>query len=93
MIFNSSHVTQLKSVYFVMTSSNMNRSNDPVSFPSQADVVVIGGGIMGCSTLYHLTKEGVGNAVLLERNQLTSGTTWHSAAQVRALRSTQNLTN
>ena len=47
---------------------------------------------MGCSTLYHLAKMGVGDAVLLEKNKLTSGTTWHSAAQVRALRSSQNLT-
>ena len=48
---------------------------------------------MGCSTLYHLAKAGVGDAILLERNQLSSGTTWHSAAQVRALRSTRNLTD
>lgn len=48
---------------------------------------------MGCSTLYHLTQAGVSDAILLERNQLTSGTTWHSAAQVRALRSTRNLTD
>ena len=61
--------------------------------PSHASVVVIGGGIMGCSTLYHLAKAGISDAVLLERNQLTSGTTWHSAAQVRALRSTKNLTD
>ena len=60
--------------------------------PAHASCVVIGGGVMGCSTLYHLAKAGVGDAVLLERNQLTSGTTWHSAAQVRALRSTRNLT-
>lgn len=62
------------------------------SLPSHASVVVIGGGIMGCSTLYHLAEMGVGDAILLERNQLTSGTTWHSAAQVRALRHSQNLT-
>ncbi|PPC77550.1 FAD-dependent oxidoreductase [Pokkaliibacter plantistimulans] len=62
------------------------------TLPSQASVVVIGGGIMGCSTLYHLAKMGVTDAVLLERNALTSGTTWHSAAQVRALRNSQNLT-
>lgn len=49
---------------------------------STARVVVIGGGIAGCSTLYHLTKEGWGDVVLVERNELTSGTTWHSAAQV-----------
>jgi dimethylglycine dehydrogenase len=44
--------------------------------------VVIGGGIAGCSTLYHLTQEGWTDVVLVERNELTSGTTWHSAAQV-----------
>lgn len=48
----------------------------------QARVVVIGGGIAGCSTLYHLTQEGWSDVMLLERNELTSGTTWHSAAQV-----------
>ncbi|MEO0783334.1 MAG: FAD-binding oxidoreductase, partial [Pseudomonadota bacterium] len=62
------------------------------SLPQHASVVVIGGGIMGCSTLYHLAKLGVGHAILLERNKLTSGTTWHSAAQVRALRHSKNLT-
>jgi len=62
------------------------------TLPSQASVVVIGGGIMGCSTLYHLVKQGVTDAILLERNKLTSGTTWHSAAQVRALRHSRNLT-
>ncbi len=60
--------------------------------PEHASVVVIGGGIMGCSTLYHLAKMGVSDAILLERNKLTSGTTWHSAAQVRALRHSHNLT-
>ena len=45
-------------------------------------VVVIGGGIAGCSTLYHLTAMGWTDVVLLERDELTSGTTWHSAAQV-----------
>ncbi|MEM7073884.1 MAG: FAD-dependent oxidoreductase [Pseudomonadota bacterium] len=59
--------------------------------PAHASVIVIGGGVMGCSTLYHLAKSGA-DALLLERNKLTSGTTWHSAAQVRALRSSQNLT-
>jgi 4-methylaminobutanoate oxidase (formaldehyde-forming) len=63
------------------------------SLPENASVVVIGGGVMGCSTLYHLAKRGISDAILLERNELTSGTTWHSAAQVRALRSTRNLTD
>ena len=49
---------------------------------SRTRVVVIGGGIAGCSTLYHLTQEGWTDVVLVERNELTSGTTWHSAAQV-----------
>ncbi|MEQ9695073.1 FAD-dependent oxidoreductase [Shimia sp. SDUM112013] len=49
---------------------------------STTRVVVIGGGIAGCSTLYHLTQEGWSDVVLVERNELTSGTTWHSAAQV-----------
>ncbi|MDJ0824289.1 MAG: FAD-dependent oxidoreductase [Rhodobacter sp.] len=62
------------------------------TLPSHAPVVVIGGGIMGCSTLYHLAKMGVTDAILIERNKLTSGTTWHSAAQVRALRHSRNLT-
>ncbi len=49
---------------------------------SHAKVVVIGGGIAGCSALYHLAEEGITDCILLERDELTSGTTWHSAAQV-----------
>ena len=52
------------------------------SVKSNARVVVIGGGIAGCSTLYHLTELGVTDAVLVERDELTSGSTWHAAAQV-----------
>jgi len=48
----------------------------------QARVVVIGGGIAGCSTLYHLTREGWTDVMLVERDELTSGSTWHAAAQV-----------
>lgn len=66
-------------------------SSDHV-LPATASVVIIGGGIMGCSTAYHLAKLGVKDVVLLERKQLTCGTTRHSAAQVRKLRSTRNLT-
>lgn len=54
-------------------------------------VVVIGGGIAGCSTLYHLTQEGWSDVVLVERNELTSGTTWHSAAQVTNFGMTQTM--
>ena len=60
--------------------------------PAQADTVVIGGGIIGCSTAYHLATQGCRDVVLLERSKLTSGTTWHSAALVRQLRSTIALT-
>ncbi|MDC0167931.1 FAD-dependent oxidoreductase [bacterium] len=66
-------------------------SDNPI--PRHASIIVIGGGVMGCSTIYHLSKNGVKDAILLERNKLTSGTTWHSAAQVRALRSSKNLTD
>ena len=53
--------------------------------------VVIGGGIAGASTLYHLTREGWSDVVLVERNELTSGTTWHSAAQVTAFGANQTM--
>ncbi|MGI9450766.1 MAG: GcvT family protein [Geminicoccaceae bacterium] len=49
---------------------------------NHARIVVIGGGVAGCSPLYHLTREGENDVVLVERDELTSGTTWHSAAQV-----------
>ncbi len=62
------------------------------ALPSHAEIVVIGGGIIGCSTAYHLAKLGKRDVVLLERSKLGSGTTWHSAAMVRQLRSTNGLT-
>ncbi|MCP3935288.1 MAG: FAD-dependent oxidoreductase [Actinomycetia bacterium] len=52
---------------------------------SEARVVVVGGGVAGLSALYHLTAEGWNDVVLLERNELTSGTTWHSAAQAPSI--------
>lgn len=58
---------------------------------SRTKVVVIGGGIAGCSTLYHLTQEGWADVVLVERDELTSGTTWHSAAQVTNFGMTQTM--
>jgi heterotetrameric sarcosine oxidase gamma subunit len=62
------------------------------SLPTRADVVIIGGGIVGCSIAYHLTKIGITNVVVLERKQLTSGTTWHAAGLVGQLRASRNLT-
>ncbi|MEP1209815.1 MAG: FAD-dependent oxidoreductase [Rhizobiaceae bacterium] len=61
-------------------------SADKKSLPQSASCVVIGGGIIGVSTLYHLAKRGVSDAVLLERKQLASGTTWHAAGIVGQLR-------
>ncbi len=62
------------------------------SIPSQAQVVIIGGGVVGCSVAYHLTKLGITDVVLLERKTLTCGTTWHAAGLVGQLRATQNMT-
>ncbi|HYB64673.1 MAG TPA: FAD-dependent oxidoreductase, partial [Steroidobacteraceae bacterium] len=62
------------------------------SLPSHARVVIIGGGIVGCSVAYHLGKRGCTDVLLLERRQLTCGTTWHAAGLVGQLRATHNLT-
>ena len=60
--------------------------------PSHARVVVIGGGIVGCSVAYHLTKLGWRDVLLLERRDISCGTTWHAAGLVGQLRATHNLT-
>ena len=60
--------------------------------PKQAQVVIIGGGVIGCSVAYHLTKLGWPDIVLLERRELTCGTTWHAAGLVGQLRATKNMT-
>lgn len=62
------------------------------ALPSQARVVIIGGGVIGCSIAYHLTKLGWRDVVLLERDQLTSGTTWHAAGLLTTLRDTETQT-
>tara|TARA_B100000963_G_C22617235_1_gene667986 strand:- start:249 stop:2678 length:2430 start_codon:yes stop_codon:yes gene_type:complete len=61
------------------------------SLPKEAKVVVIGGGIAGCSTAYHLAKHGW-DTVLIERDSLTSGTTWHAAGMVTQLGTTPQIT-
>ncbi len=62
------------------------------TFPSQAEIVVIGGGIIGCSTAYHLAKEHGANVVLIERGQLTCGSSFHAAGLVGQLRSSASIT-
>ena len=61
--------------------------------PEKARIVIIGGGIAGCSIAYHLAKAGESDVVLLERKTLTSGTTWHAAGIVGQLRSSKNQTD
>ena len=62
------------------------------AIPAHAEIVVIGGGIIGCSTAYHLAKLGKKDVVLLERSKLTSGSTWHAAGLVGQLRTSANIT-
>ena len=60
--------------------------------PNRTDIVIVGGGIIGCSVAYHLTPLGISDVVLFERKQLTSGTTWHAAGLVGQLRASKNMT-
>jgi heterotetrameric sarcosine oxidase gamma subunit len=62
-------------------SSNQEKKSQ---LPTEARVVIIGGGVIGCSTAYHLSKLGWNDIVLLERAQLTAGTTWHAAGLIEA---------
>ncbi|SFV29746.1 GcvT family protein [Hyphomicrobium facile] len=62
------------------------------NLPKEAHIVIIGGGIVGCSVAYHLAKLGQKDVVLLERNKLTSGSTWHAAGAIGQLRSSSNIT-
>ena len=61
--------------------------------PDRAQIVVVGGGIVGCSVAYHLARRGITDVVVLEQGKLTGGTTWHAAGLVSQLKSTHSLTN
>ena len=63
-----------------------------MTLPSHAQIVVIGGGIIGCSTAYHLARDHKADVVLLEQGTLTSGSTWHAAGLVGQLRSSASIT-
>ena len=57
-----------------------------MTLPSHAQIVVIGGGIIGCSTAYHLARDHKAEVLVIEQGQLTSGSTWHAAGPVGQLR-------
>ena len=61
------------------------------SLPSHTRVVIIGGGVVGCSILFHLTKFGWKDTILLERDELTSGSSWHAAGQIHTISSDPNI--
>ncbi len=68
------------------------KERNDMTIPSKARAVIIGGGVVGCAVAYHLAKLGWKDVVLLERKQLTSGTTWHAAGLIGQLRSSSTMT-
>ena len=60
--------------------------------PTQAEIVIIGGGIIGCSIAYHLTRMGHRDVLILEKSGVTHGATWHAAGLVGQLRTSRNVT-
>ena len=79
-----------------MAQSTLNIQTDESGFgakplPSHAKCVIIGGGVVGCSILFHLAKFGWKDTVLLERNELTSGSSWHAAGQIHTISSDPNI--
>ena len=63
-----------------------------MSLPAQAEIIIVGGGIAGCSTAYHLARLGKTDVLLLEQGKLTSGTTWHAAGLIGQMRPNRNMT-
>ncbi|MEP2532672.1 FAD-dependent oxidoreductase [Shimia sp.] len=79
----------------ILAQSALNIHKDDTSrgkpLPSHTKVVIIGGGVVGCSILFHLAKFGWKDAILLERNELTSGSSWHAAGQIHTISSDPNI--
>ena len=68
------------------------RAGSQRTIPDRAEVVVVGGGVVGCAVAYHLVRRGITDVLLLEQNQLTAGTTWHAAGLAAQLKATYSLT-
>ncbi|KAF6725838.1 Sarcosine dehydrogenase, mitochondrial [Oryzias melastigma] len=85
--YSSEHTNEKNVPYEMTLKQESGSSSGPTKpLPRSADVVVIGGGSLGCQTIYHLAKMGMTNVVLLERDRLTAGTTWHTAGLLWQLR-------
>ena len=74
-----------------MPDIQLDENSNIKSLPSHAKVVIIGGGVVGCSILFHLAKFGWKDVILLERNELTSGSSWHAAGQIHTISSDPNI--
>ncbi|XP_072227952.1 sarcosine dehydrogenase, mitochondrial [Leuresthes tenuis] len=85
--YSSEHTKQKNVPYEKTLKQQEGSTSGPTKpLPRSADAVVIGGGSLGCQTIYHLAKMGMTNVVLLERDRLTAGTTWHTAGLLWQLR-------
>uniref|UniRef100_A0A3Q1B1X3 Sarcosine dehydrogenase, mitochondrial n=1 Tax=Amphiprion ocellaris TaxID=80972 RepID=A0A3Q1B1X3_AMPOC len=85
--YSSEHTKEKNVPYEKTLKQEGGASSGPTKpLPRSADAVVIGGGSLGCQTIYHLAKMGMTNVVLLERDRLTAGTTWHTAGLLWQLR-------
>ncbi|XP_032425319.1 sarcosine dehydrogenase, mitochondrial isoform X1 [Xiphophorus hellerii] len=85
--YGTEHTSEKSVPYEKTLKQEEGASTGPTKpLPRSADVVVIGGGSLGCQTVYHLAKMGMTNVVLLERDRLTAGTTWHTAGLLWQLR-------
>ena len=65
--------------YQILIKKHASTATMSSTLPEEVDAVIVGGGSVGCSLAYHFAKLNGGNVVLLERNKITSGTTWHTA--------------